>query len=93
MARIKHGTLTNTQVDITLDRNYEAVEVLARSADADLWAVADPEGVGSIVAADDVDVVPSGGGSVIIDSNSNRTPTVVRLQSTGTIKWSLKGLN
>lgn len=91
MARIKHGDLANGQVDVTLDGNYEHVEVLARSSDADLWVLVDPTTTGPIAAADDVDVVPAGGGSVTIESESNATPTVVRLESTGAVAWSVKG--
>lgn len=95
MARIKHGTLNNDQVDVVLGGNYAAVEVLVRSGDAELWVCGDPlaDASGSIAEQDDVDVLPAGPGSLILDSNPNTDPTVVRLETTGTVAWSVKGLD
>lgn len=92
MARIKHGTVSAGQVDVTLDGNYEAAEVLARSGDAELWILPDPTGSGSIVEVDDCDVVPASGGSVIVESQSSTDPTVIRLETSGTVSWTVKGL-
>lgn len=93
MAQTKHGTLTASQVDIDLGDNFRYVEVLMRSGDAELWAieagVAEP---GTIAAQDNVDVVPQAGASVIIDSRSSGS-TIVRLETAGTVSWSLKGID
>lgn len=91
MARIKHGTLTNGQVDVVLDQNWRFVEVLVRNTDAELWIQADPTVAGAIAEEDDVDVIPSTGGSVIVESTSNAS-TIVRLETDGTVDWSVKGL-
>lgn len=93
MPSTKHGTLTEGQVDVDLGTNYRFVEVLARSGDSELWALADPPaGDASLVEQDNVDVIPATGGSVIVESTSNQL-TVVRLETTGTVAWSLKGFD
>jgi hypothetical protein len=97
MANPKHGILNNQKAEISLDAGYDYVEVLARSGDAELWCVADAAAKGitdpSIIAVDGVDVIPATGGSVIIESNAGSNPTVVTLESTGAIAYSVKGLD
>ena len=97
MANPKHGNLNNQKAEISLDAGYDYVEVLMRSGDDELWCVADAAAKGivasSIVGVDGVDVIPSTGGSVIIESDAGTSPTVVTLESNGTIAYSVKGLD
>lgn len=95
MPNIVHGiTEADTPVDIDMGKGFKYVEVLYRSGSTELWAIADSGLTDSIVMADDVDVIPAAciGGSTIISSQAQGN-TVVRIESTGIVGYSLKGID
>lgn len=88
MPRSKHGTLVAATVTtVTLDKDYDSVEVLNRGT-VDLWLRVD--GVDPVVAADDT-YVCVGGGFVILPVPTAGS-TDVKLISTGTPAYSVAGV-
>lgn len=88
--RIVHATLVAATVDtVTLDRDYSEVEVTNVDGVAPLYFTVDA--AAPTVAGNDTEVLPGAIGRLRIPSGSG-SPTVVRLISAGTPKYSVKGI-
>lgn len=91
MARIKHGTLTADTVEtIELDANYSTVEVMNVDGVDEIYVAVD--GAEPDIEADDCEVLPAQISALEVRSRSQATPTVVKLKSEGTPKFSVKGV-
>lgn len=89
--RIVSATLTATTVDtITLDVDYTRVEIVNRTGDAEIWVTID--GTDPTVTGNDCDVLPTAIGSLILDAPAIGKPTAVKLISSGTPSYTVKGL-
>ena len=90
--RITHATLTaNTADTITLDVDYTRVEIVNRTGTAEIYATID-SATAPTVAGNNCDVLPAAIGTLIVDSSAYGTPTVVKLISSGTPAYTVKGL-
>ena len=88
MPRIQHGTLVAATVaTVTLDSDHSNVEILNRGTDEIFFTV---DGAAPTVDGNDVEIVP--GGSALQVAAPKKGATVVRLISTGTPKYSVRGL-
>ena len=89
MPRSKHGTLVAATVTtVTLDRDYDSVEILNRGTTSDLWVRVDK--TDPVVAADDTYVCVPGG--FIVLGVPTAGLTVVKLISAGTPPYSVTGV-
>jgi hypothetical protein len=86
-----HRTLVAATVDrITLtDSNFGQVEVLNRDGVAEIYFTVD--GADPTVGGDGTHVLPASVGAVVVRS-SGRQATVVKLISSGTPKYSIRGV-
>lgn len=90
--RIVSATLTAGTVDtITLDTDYTAVEILNRDGAAEIYATTDG-GPTPTVGGDNCDALPAAVGSLTVDASAFGVPTIVRLISSGTPAYTVKGL-
>lgn len=90
--RIVHATLTAATVDtITLDADYVSVEIVNRDGSAEIYATVDT-GITPAVGGVGCDVLPAAIGSLIIDASAYGPPTTLKLISSGTPAYTVKGL-
>lgn len=91
MAKRVHGTLTENQVEeVTLDADYDTIEVLNRDGAAEIYISVDRK---NPVIGGDFDVLPAAISSIELRSPSTADPTVVKLISSGTPKFSVRGIH
>lgn len=90
--RIKHQQLTAATVDtVTLNADYPQVEVVNRDGAAAIFFTID--GDAPTVEGDNTHVLPAAISGVTVPSNADTgDPTVVRLISSGTPKYSVRGV-
>ena len=90
----KHAQLAASTVDtVTLDRDYPEVEVVNRDGAAEIYFTVD--GSNPTVAGDNTEYLPAtSGASVRVSAGAfvTGTPTVVKLISSGTPKYSVQGV-
>lgn len=90
--RVVHATLTASTVDtVTLDGDYDSVEILNRDGSAEIYATVDT-GTAPTVGGTNCDVLPATIGAVTLNASAYGSPTIVKLISTGTPAYSVKGL-
>jgi hypothetical protein len=90
--RVVHATLTAATVDtITLDSDYVSVEIVNRDGAAEIYATVDTSLTPTVGGAN-CDVLPAAIGALTIDATGYGTPTTVKLISSGTPAYSVKGL-
>lgn len=91
-SRSVHATLAASTVDtVTLDADYAFVEIVNRDGSAEIYATVD-SGVTPTVGGAGCDVLPAAMGSLVIDATAYGPPTIVKLISSGTPAYSVKGL-
>jgi hypothetical protein len=91
-SRIVSAALVAATADtVTLDADYTAVEILNRSGSAEIFATVDG-GPAPTVGGTNCDVLPAAIGSLTIDASAYGVPTVVKLISSGTPTYTVKGL-
>lgn len=91
MAEIEHGTLVaNTLATVTLDRDFAKVEVLNRDGAAEIFFTVD--GAAPTVEGDDCQVLPAAIGALELLARETGQ-TIVRLISSGTPKYSVRGFS
>lgn len=89
MAEIEHGTLVaNTMATVTLDHDFAQVEVLNRDGAAEIFFTVD--GPAPVIEADDCQCLPAAIGALQLPASVGNQ-TVVRLISSGTPKYSVRG--
>lgn len=88
---IKHGQLTAATVDtVNLDGDYSEVEVINRDGAAEIFFTVD--GGAPVVAGDDNHILPAAISGVTVNaSKETGDPTVVKLISSGTPKYTVRG--
>lgn len=95
---VQHGALTaNTVATVTLDGDYEAVEILQRGdglggALADIFALVDSGATDPTVGGQGATAIPAGAGSAVILRSADGTTTAVKLISEGACEYSVTGL-
>lgn len=90
--RIIHATLTANTVDtITLDSDYISVEILNRDGTAEIYATVDTT-TPPTVGGTNCEVLPAAIGSLTLDASGYGSPTTVKLISSGTPAYTVKGL-
>ncbi|WP_405673256.1 hypothetical protein [Streptomyces sp. NBC_01530] len=90
--RIVHATLAAATVDtITFDADYTTVEIVNRDGAAEIYATVDT-GITPTVGGAGCDVLPAAIGSLTVDASGYGSPTTIKLISSGTPAYSVKGL-
>jgi hypothetical protein len=89
--RIKHATLVAATMDtVTLDGDYKHVEVVNRDGVNEIYFTID--GADPTVAGDNTHVLPAQIGRITVNAAAEPgTPTVVKLISAGTPKYTVRG--
>lgn len=93
-----HGTTTADVVaDVTLDEDYEAIEVLNRGngvggAVADLFCLIDPGATDPTVAGQRTRVVPAPAGSSLVLRSPAGATSQVKLIASGAVAYTVTGL-
>lgn len=87
-----HATLTAATVDtITFDADYTSVEIVNRDGSAEIYVTVDSNNSPTVGGAG-CDVLPAAIGSLIVDASAYGPPTTIKLISSGTPAYSVKGL-
>lgn len=88
---IKHAQLAAATVDVvTLNGDYQRVEVVNRDGTAEIYFTVD--GAAPTVEGDDTHLLPAAIGGLLVSAGSETgSPTIVRLISAGTPKYTVRG--
>lgn len=91
--RIKHAQLTADTADtVILDGDYRQVEVINRDGAEEIFFTVD--GPAPTVAGDDTHILPAALSGVTVPAGAaNGEPTIVRLISTGTPTYTVRGVS